>query len=36
MLQKNTLKIIFKQEELRYYWFGSYEDMPVIIETGDF
>lgn len=33
---KEYLKNNFKQEELRYYWFGSYEDMPVIIETGDF
>ena len=33
---KEYLKNNFKQEELRNYWFGSYEDMPVIIETGDF
>ena len=33
---KEYLKNNFKQEELIYYWFGSYEDMPVIIETGDF
>ena len=33
---KEYLKNNFKQEELRHYWFGSYEDMPVIIETGDF
>ena len=35
-IAKEYLKNNFKQEELRYYWFGSYEDMPVIIETGDF
>ena len=33
---KEYLKNNFKQEELIHYWFGSYEDMPVIIETGDF
>ena len=33
---KEYLKNNFKQEELKNYWFGSYEDMPVIIETGDF
>ena len=27
---KEYLKNNFKQEELRNYWFGSYEDMPVI------
>ena len=32
---KEYLKNNFKQEELRYYWFGSYEDMPVIIESGE-
>ncbi len=33
---KEYLKNNFKQEELIHYWFGSYEDMPVIIETGYF
>ena len=33
---KESLKNNFKQEELIHYWFGSYEDMPVIIETGYF
>ena len=33
---KEYLKNNFKQEELIHYWFGSYEDMPVIIETEDF
>lgn len=33
---KEYLKNNFKQKELKNYWFGSYEDMPVIIETGDF
>lgn len=32
---KEYLKNNFKQEELRNYWFGSYEDMPVIIESGE-
>ena len=32
---KEYLKNNFKQEELRNYWFGSYEDMPVIIENGE-
>ena len=27
---KEYLKNNFKQEELRNYWFGGYEDMPVI------
>ena len=35
-IAKEYLKNNFKQEELRYYWFGSYEDMPVIIESEDF
>ena len=32
---KEYLKNNFKQEELRNYWFGSYEDMPVILESGE-
>ena len=32
---KEYLKNNFKQEELRNYWFGSYEDMPIIIESGE-
>ena len=32
---KEYLKNNFKQEELRNYWFGGYEDMPVIIESGE-
>ena len=32
---KEYLKNNFKQEELRYYWFGSYKDMPIIIESGE-
>ena len=32
---KEYLKNNFKQEELRNYWFGSYKDMPVIIESGE-
>ena len=32
---KEYLKNNFKQEELKNYWFGSYEDMPVIIESGE-
>ena len=32
---KEYLKNNFKQEELRNYWFESYEDMPVIIESGE-
>ena len=32
---KEYLKNNFKQEELRNYWFGSYEEMPVIIESGE-
>ena len=32
---KEYLKNNFKQEELRNYWFGSYGDMPVIIESGE-
>ena len=32
---KEYLKNNFKQEELRNYWFGSYEDIPVIIESGE-
>ena len=32
---KEYLKKNFKQEELRNYWFGGYEDMPVIIESGE-
>jgi len=34
-IAKEYLKNNFKQEELRNYWFGSYEDMPVIIESGE-
>ena len=33
---KEYLKNNFKQEELIHYWFGSYEDMPVIIELEIF
>ena len=32
---KEYLKNNFKQEELRNYWFGSYKDMPIIIESGE-
>lgn len=32
---KEYLKNNFKQGELRNYWFGSYEDIPVIIESGE-
>ena len=32
---KEYLKNNFKQEELKNYWFESYEDMPVIIESGE-
>lgn len=32
---KEYLKNNFKQKELKNYWFGSYEDMPVIIENGE-
>ncbi len=32
---KEYLKNNFKQEDLRNYWFGGYEDMPVIIESGE-
>ena len=32
---KEYLKNNFKQEKLRNYWFGSYEEMPVIIESGE-
>ena len=34
-IAKEYLKNNFKQEELRNYWFGSYEDMPIIIESGE-
>ena len=34
-IAKEYLKNNFKQEELRNYWFGSYEEMPVIIESGE-
>ena len=32
---KEYLKNNFKQKELKNYWFGSYEDMPIIIESGE-
>ena len=32
---KEYLENNFKQEELKNYWFESYEDMPVIIESGE-
>ena len=32
---KEYLKNNFKQEDLRNYWFAGYEDMPVIIESGE-
>ena len=32
---KKYLKNNFKQKELKNYWFGSYEDMPIIIESGE-